>query len=98
MKNPNNDNLIAQVAELNDQLMHFDFTRSLKDQQAEVMDIANTVQDIAKKVPLNQAVEIGGDLVTVGECALNPTDIIGCLRAVIAVLDVVRVVLHEKRG
>ena len=91
MKQPNKQELLRQIAVLNNEIKHFDFTKPIDEQNKEVMDIAN-------QLPLSETVEVGGDLVTAGECAVNPVNIITCLRAILAIVDLVRVVASKKNS
>jgi|688.fasta_scaffold1809700_2 hypothetical protein len=98
MNQPNNQELLRQIAILNNEIKHFDFTKPIDEQNKEVAQIAKSVNNIAKQLPLTETVEVGGDLVTVGECAVNPVNIITCLRAILAIIDLVRVLANQKNG
>jgi hypothetical protein len=92
MNQPNNQDLLRQIAILNSEIIHFDFTKSFEEQKMEVARIAKSVEIIANQFPLSATEELAEDLVKVGECASNPLNIVGCFKAILAIIDLLKVV------
>ena len=81
---------------LRQEVEHFNFAASLKEQKEEIKRIAQQIQKINNELPLGRVVELGNDGVALATCAVNPIDILGCIGAFFAVIDLIKLASRKK--
>lgn len=96
MTTPSGREPLKDIEDLNNEILSFNFSASKEEQEAEIQSLANKVLKIKNELPLGTVVELGGDAATIAACAINPPDIIGCFRAIIAVIDIIKVAKQKK--
>ncbi len=85
-----------ELNDLNKEILAFNFDLSLEEQKKEVQRLAQKVIDINNTLPVGTIAELGGDTVSLVSCAIKPADVIACLWAIVAVLDIIKVVKQKK--
>ncbi len=96
MTTPSGQDPLKDIEDLNKEILSFNFFVSPEDQKKEIQRLAQKVLEINKELPLGAVVELGGDAVTITGCALNPPNVVGCLAAIVAVIDIIKVAKKKK--
>jgi hypothetical protein len=93
---PKESDPFKELAEINKEILTFNFNASESEQKKEVQRLANKVKDMYQNSNLGTVVELSGDAVSIFSCAIKPADIVACLFAIVAVIDVIKAAKEKK--
>ena len=96
MTSPKKNDPFKDLIEINKEVLSFDFKKSRDEQQEEVKRISQKVVELINELPIGTIAEVGGDSVSIFSCAIKPVDIVACLWAIVAVIDIIKVAREKK--
>ncbi len=101
MKKPDQYDLVLQDIEtLKKEILKFneDLPKtSISEQKKQIGVIQETVKKIQDELPLGMMVELGTDVGSIAACAINPTNVLACFGAIVALIDVIKAAKQSKQ-
>lgn len=91
----NNDPL-KELLKINKEVLSFDFMAPKSEQEKQIQTLAAGLIELNNELHITAIAEVGGDLITIGSCALGPVHIVPCLEAIVAGIDLIKVAIDSK--